>query len=99
VLSSGILTKITLDPRLDDSTLLLIWTDDQNRVVARDRSDDLRPVFVVNTCSNRLCASRGGYKHQEVQRLSDLKAEALQDLPNTWTFVFLRIARPRQKIT
>ena len=66
VLSSGILTKITLDPGLDDSTLLLIWTDDQNCVVARDRSDDLRPVFVVNTCSNRLCASRGGYKHQEI---------------------------------
>src|SRR5882757_4848248 len=94
VCSTGLiveLAKISFNSSFQQICLFLIGADDKDSVIPSDGANNLRPVFVVDSCCDRLGASGGGYQNQEVHRLSHFKAEALKNFTDSRQCVFIII--------
>jgi hypothetical protein len=77
-----------LDPGAEVSGALFIGADDEHGVVSGDGADDLRPVFVVDSGGDGLCAAGGGDDDDEIESLACFKAEAAQEVAQAGALLF-----------
>jgi hypothetical protein len=79
--------NVAFNPRFKRASLPFVRADDEDGVVAGDGADDLRPVFIVYRCGDRLGRAGGGDEDEQVGGLTGLEAEAAQDLADAGAFV------------
>jgi hypothetical protein len=72
------LAKVPFQSVFESGRLFFVGADDEDVVVSGDRTYYFWPVFVVDAGSDGLGASSGRDEDEEVHRLADFEAEALE---------------------
>ncbi len=78
------LSKVSFNSYLQYCSLLFIRANNQHSVIARDRSNNLRPVFIIDAGCYWLGTSSCCYQYKKILCLAHFQTETFKYFTDSW---------------